>query len=111
MPEQSAKPLTEELERAFYHAVCECKDWANEPDREPEVYVDPDRLTRHKVSAVCTMILAHDNKPLPREVFDIVYRIPDATRTDLKRSFDGDETYHAGAHCLLEWVKHKRRRS
>jgi hypothetical protein len=106
---EQTRPLTPELEQAFYDAVYACRDWTHEPDSEPEVYVNPDRLTRHKISSICDFVLMYDNKPLPKPTFEILYRIPDETWRDLKNLFDGNETYHAGAHCLSEWVKHKRR--
>jgi hypothetical protein len=102
--------LTPELERAFHDAVCACRDWTHDPDEEPQVYINPDRITRHKVSTVCEIILVSENGSLPRNTLDVLYRIPDDTRRDLKRLLDSDESYHMAAHCLLEVIKSKRRR-
>jgi hypothetical protein len=110
MPGQPANPLTPELKQAFKDAIRACEDWTHQPDREPEVYVNPDRFTRYKITAICQFILACENELLPKEIFEALY-IPDETRSELKRLFGGDETYHAGAYCLAEWVRHKRRRS
>ena len=73
---EQTRPLTPELEQAFYDAVCACRDWTFEPDGEPEVYINPDRFTRHRISSVCDLILAHDNKPLPTMIVDVLYRSP-----------------------------------
>ena len=56
MSNQSTKPISPELERAFFDAVYACRDWMLDPVREPEVYVNPDRFTRHKISAICQFI-------------------------------------------------------
>jgi hypothetical protein len=110
MSEQSTKLISPELEQAFYDAVYACRDWMLDPVREPEVYVNPDRSTRHKISAICQFILAYENMPLPQMTFDELYKIQDVTRRNLKWSLDVNASYHAGARCLLELIEIKRRR-
>jgi len=110
MPKQAAMPISAELEQAFYDAVCACRDWMLDPIREPEVYVNPDRTTRHKISAICQFILTRENMPLPQRTFDELYKIQDEARWHLKRSLDDDASYFAGARCLLKLIESKRRR-
>jgi hypothetical protein len=110
MSKRSTKPISPELEQAFFDAVYACRDWMLDPVREPEVYVNPDRFTRHKISTICQFILAQENMPLPQMTFDELYKIRDETRRHLKWSLDGNASYHAGARCLLELIESKRRR-
>ena len=110
MPEQSRKPISPELEQAFYDAVYACRDWMLDPVREPEVYVNPDRSTRHKMSAICQLILAQSNMPLPQRTLDELCKIADETQRYSKSSLDGNASYHAGARYLLELIESKKRR-
>ena len=110
MPEQSRKPISPELEQAFYDAVYACRDWMLDPVREPEVYVNPDRSTRHKMSAICQLILAQNNMPLPQMTLDELCKIADETQSYSKSSLDGNASYHAGARYLLELIESKKRR-
>ena len=110
MPKQSASPISAELEQALYDAVYACRDWTLDPIREPEVYVNPDRTTRHKISAICQFILTRESMPLPQRTFDELYKIADETGRHLQRSLDGDASYLAGAHCLLKLIESKRQR-
>ena len=62
---KSLRPLTPELQQAFYQAVMECKGWQADPE-EPEVYVY-DQIHRIKISSVCNDVIACENKPMPEE--------------------------------------------
>jgi hypothetical protein len=105
---KSLRPLTPELQQAFYQAVMECKGWQADPE-EPEVYVY-DQIHRIKISSVCNDVIACENKPMPEETLGALARIPDQTRTDLTKRLGRDGSYHAGAYVLAELIRDKKRK-
>jgi hypothetical protein len=106
---KSLKPLTPELEQAFYQAVMEFKGWQADPE-EPEVYVY-DQIHRIKISSVCKDVSACENKPMPDETLGALARIPDQTRADLTKRLGRDGSYHAGAYVLAELIRDKKHRT
>jgi hypothetical protein len=99
-------PLPTAFREAFGQAIIRFDDWQH-GGPEPSIQVEGKWIT---ISGFCELIRICRDEKLSPELFDVVWRLPDETRRDLKERLAKDQSYHAAAHCLSELTKDKNRR-
>lgn len=104
---EPSNPLTDNLKDAFLRAVVKyADDWGfGEP--EPDVFFGG---KIHTISAICRFVLEHKDEDLPAGLPNVLWRLADENRRDLKGDLSKDSTYHGGARCLRELVSSRSKR-